>query len=96
MFEKRLTSILLQFGLSLDWHRLVLSLRLSIIQFCDNNVSDQLVLQCKISCADFQALQLYTFTALTRNELCFALSIFQVSGKQIHDIKAPASQFSES
>ena len=45
-------------------------------------------MQCVISCADFQALQFYTFAALTRNEFCLAWSIFQVSGKQIHDIEA--------
>ena len=68
---------------------------LGIIQFCDNNnVSDQLVLQCVISCVDFfQTIQFYAFTALTLNTYCFALSIFKVSGVQIHDIEVPAVQF---
>ena len=66
-----------------------MSLCVGIIQFYDNDVSDQLVLQCKILFPDFQALQFYTITAFTRNEFCFALSILQVSGKQIDHVKLP-------
>ena len=74
-------ALLLQFGWSLDWHRLVslLSNILSSIQFCDtSNVSD-LMLQYASSHVDFQALQFYAIN----NEFYFALSTFQVSGKQI-------------
>ena len=69
--ERRLTSVQLQFGWSLEIdHQWWVSLHLGInnmiiILFCDNNVSDQSVLQCKTSCAgywvDYQALQFYRF-----------------------------------
>ena len=64
-----------------------------ILNVCDNiNVSDQVALQYVISCVNFQTLQFYAFTALTPDAYCFASSILQVSGKQIHDMEVPAVQ----
>ena len=65
------------------------------MHFCDTSKVSDLILQCASSHVDFQALQFYAINCHNLNEFCFALSTFQVSGKQIHnhDIEVPAALF---